>query len=132
VSAFNDRLAKDAYTNRATELACLIREFGRYRHLHDVPEAVVSQATRRGIVHRGNKLMLQTKDDYKKETGLKSPNEFDAYMMCLGIARDRLGIAPGGTDVKPSGPIEAGLDEPFSLLDIAAYNNLSTSYANRG
>ena len=131
VSAFNTRLAKDVYTDTATELACLIKEFGRYRQLKDVPDAVISQATRREILRRkGGKFALQTKDEYKKVTGLKSPNEFDAFIMCLGVARERLNVMPGGSEMVPLGPVEATLDDPWTPSDIAKYNNLETDYTS--
>jgi hypothetical protein len=128
VSAFNTRLAKDVYSDTATELACLIKEFGKYRQLRDVPEVVISQATRRELRRKGGKLALQTKDDYRKETGLKSPNEFDAFIMCLGVARERLNVAPGGTEMLPEGPVEATLDLPWAPSDLDQYHNLATTY----
>ena len=131
VSAFNSRLAKDVYSDAATELACLIREYGNYRQLRDVPESVVSQAVRRELRRKSGRIALQTKDDYRKATGLKSPNEFDAYIMCLGVARERLNLAPGGSEAKPEGPIEAGLDGPWEPEGLADFNNLSTTYESR-
>ena len=108
VSHFDTRLCSDRYADQVTELVYLFREYGQYRQILQVPEVTLSQITRREVIRHGGRLKLLSKDDYRKATGLGSPNEMDSAAVALGVVRDSLGLAPGATEFSLNGPIESG------------------------
>jgi len=133
VSARNEQTGAERYSDQVTESVFLIREYGQYRNLRNVPAAVLKQVTSREVKRRGGRLALVDKATYRKTTGAGSPNEMDAYAILLRVARLRLGLAPGSTVWTPWGPPDrttyAGPEPAAWRPEVAAYlNNLSTSY----
>lgn len=105
VSAHKPDLACDTYSNLATEIVFLFREFGQYGQLWNVPYPVLEQLTSRQVDRVGGKLRLASKELYKKQTGRGSPDELDAAAMCLYIARHRVGLVPGSSEINVGGPV---------------------------
>lgn len=109
LSTTNSTPANERCRNLITELYMLGAEFVRARQLRGLGTAAAQHWTQRrfrkeGIVGR----MLETKRDFKKRTGLRSPDEGDAAAMVCALARDKFGFLPGGAPGVVSGASVAG------------------------
>ena len=68
-------------------------------------------------------LAQETKGDFKKRTGLSSPDEGDSVAMLCLLVRDRLGFVPG------SAPGAVASSSPFSGVPlITGYRPLKSTY----
>ena len=110
ISKYDQTPAKNAYADRATELAFSLRQYASYGQIAGLPDAALRQFTSR-LVQRprraSGKRTLQSKDEYKKATGRGSPGEMDVALMALAVVRDRLLIVPGANEFEPQGPTVA-------------------------
>ncbi len=87
----------DRYADKATELWVLCSEFVRARQIRGMDNEAAKYMTSRRFVRRKNnaKTALETKREFKKRTGGRSPDEGDVAAMLCGLARDVLGFNPG-------------------------------------
>lgn len=133
VSAFSSELANARYVDRSTELGFLFRMYGQYHQIRNVGPKTLRQVTSRETLHRGGKLALVDKRTFKKKTGQRSPDEMDAGGMALGVVRYVIGLAPGSSDISPTGPIEAVVNPGPGVDDATAaeYNNLESDYSDK-
>lgn len=97
ISAVNPTPASDRCKNLATEMYMVAAEFVRSRQLKGLGEKAARHWTgrrfRKGLA-AGRQ--LETKSDFKKRTGMRSPDEGDAAAMVCMLARDNFGFLPGG------------------------------------
>jgi len=98
ISSLAQDSAKDRYRNVISEAWALLAEFVRFGQIRNLPLEVVEQVTKRMYrnVVASKLKALETKTEYKKRTGLGSPDAADAAAMLCLVARDRLGFVPGG------------------------------------
>lgn len=104
LSAINPAPASERCKNLITELYMLGAEFVRSRQLRGLGDKAAQHWTQRrfkrdGVVGR----ILETKREYKKRTGLRSPDEGDAAAMVCALARDKFGFLPGGVPASVAG-----------------------------
>lgn len=125
VSAYIKTPARDRYSDKATELVFLYREYGQYRQVQNVGIKAIRQLTSRETMRRGGKLAIVDKRKFKKDTGQRSPDAMDAGALALGVVRYVLGLCPGASDISPLGPVEAVVNPgaQFDPAVVALYNN---------
>jgi hypothetical protein len=85
--------------NMVTEAWMILAEFVRHGQVRGLSVDDVRQLTQR-LFRRGEAAAtaraLETKREFKKRTGMASPDEADAASMIALLARDRFGFTPGG------------------------------------
>jgi hypothetical protein len=112
ISMANTTASNLRFKNSMTELWALLAEFVRHSQLRGLDAATVKQLTQRrfrrlvATTLRG----LESKGEFKKRTGNRSPDEADCAAMLCGLARDKYGFIPGGapTVVMDSYPTAGG------------------------
>lgn len=129
VSVVNPTLASKKYRNMITFLYYAVREYCERGQIRGLPADAARQLCLRRVSSKLQVLQLESKAEHKKRLRGKSPDEGDAAVMCAGVARLVLGLAPGATEWTPAG--EAAPDVWDDSLDGLAdkYNNMPTSYA---
>lgn len=89
--------AKDRYKNRASELFFIGKQYLLGRQIYNVPPVVIKQLTNRGYEMskglKGMMLAVEPKGRFKARFG-GSPDEQDAFLMLIEMARSRHGFIP--------------------------------------
>lgn len=87
----------DRYADKVTELWTMMGEFVRSRQIRTLDPDAAKYFTSRRLTRRKAtaKTCLESKKEFKKRTGGRSPDEADAWAMLVGLARDVLGFNPG-------------------------------------
>lgn len=92
--------AKEKYENKATELWHIARKFVPNKQLTGITSKMAEQMTQRRTISKGRKIALESKKDFKLRTGKRSPDDADAGLGCLEVARQRFGFVPSDTPLK--------------------------------
>lgn len=132
-SRTDDTPAKQRFGNQATELWMHVAELVRNDHIRGLPKAACKQLCQRVFKRAVASTVLQrleSKADFKKRTGLNSPDEADAAALCVRAARVRYGLLPGCESLsvdpaRPQGP--TGMAELKQKLNRAFSNNYLAS-----
>lgn len=127
VSSVNPALASEKYRNVVTWLYYAVLEFAQRGQIRGLFPEACDQFCRRRLGEKQRPLTLETKKDFKKRTNGGSPDEADACAIAVGLARERLGLMPGSSDIFPSG--YAVMSTAFDNMTLAKrYNSLYTTY----
>lgn len=96
----------DRYADKITELWVLFGEFVRARQIRGLDADAARYFTSRRITRRKQtaKNCIESKKEFKKRTGGRSPDEADAWAMAVGLVRDLLGFNPGKAPERFSAP----------------------------
>jgi hypothetical protein len=128
VSMTNPQLASERYKNRVTWLYYLIQELAQRGQIRGLPENAVEQFCLRRLGAKQKPLTLESKREYKKRTSSTSPDEADACALMAGLARERLGLMPGSSELFPGGMVFPSHSEQVDLSFVRKINNLSSRY----
>ena len=126
VSVYNKALGTEWYADRTTELAYTIREYAQYGQIRQFPELALREITKRRVLPKRPR-RLEAKADFKKHTGLRSPDHMDACGLVCAIVRERLGVAPGASILRPGGERTVAGADPGK---IQAINNIAVDPDN--
>jgi hypothetical protein len=129
VSMADSTPASKRYGNKGTEIWAALAELGRYGQVRQLSLEAAAQLTRRRFSPRRHPKILETKAEFKKRTGLGSPDEADGAALCAAVARFTLGVRPGASMLEPQ-----GRPPPNTVIDMArirAVNSIKSSYAPR-
>lgn len=123
----------ERYANLVTELWVLFASFVRSRNVRNINVEAARQFTMRRLVRKakGAKVTLETKREFKKRTGGRSPDEADSAAMVAGICRDVLGFLPGKFPERFHQPISK-LEDPYTGKPFPQRLRLKSSYGSLG
>ncbi len=116
--------------NMGTEIWSALAEFGRYGQIRGLSKVASSQLTRRRLSAKRFPKILETKAEFKKRSGLGSPDEADAAALCMAVARFVLGVRPGASMLEPQGR-SLPVASPMNMDRARALNNLRSTYSIR-
>lgn len=127
VSVANAELASHRFRDVATWMYYTLVEYAQYGQIKGMPNEALKQICGRRIKPGSRPLKLETKADYKKRVHGKSPDEGDACVILAALLRERLGVAPGSTELVPQGvtvPISNDADRSYidAVNDIDNYS----------
>jgi len=128
VSVYNANPADMWYADRTTELAFSIREYAQYGQIRRFPKEALREITRRVVLPKRPR-RLEPKKDFKKSTGLRSPDYMDACGLACAVAREVLGLAPGASVYQPLGE-QSNLTGGMTQDRMMAINNISLEVNN--
>ena len=101
-SSFRDRrTAREVFQNRVTEIWFAGVEFVQSSQIKGLPSQVCAELVERRKKKQGNIIShncVESKDEMKKRTGGKSPDNADAFLILLELARERLNFLPAGME----------------------------------
>ena len=95
VSISDERIAKKAFANKATEVWFFLRSLAEHGQLKGVSTKIISQLVSRKYSTTGGRDRLEEKKDYKKRLGGASPDESDSLAVGGEVARQRMGFVAG-------------------------------------
>lgn len=127
VSAVNPMPSSQRYKNMVTWLYYSVLEFAQRGQIRGLFDEACDQFCNRRLGHKQKPLTLESKKDYKRRLNVGSPDEADACAIAVGLARERLGLMPGSSDVFPQG-MAFPVAEYNNTVLAKKLNNLSSSY----
>lgn len=127
VSAVNPMPSSQRYKNMVTWLYYSVLEFAQRGQIRGLFDEACDQFCNRRLGHKQKPLTLESKKDYKRRLNVGSPDEADACAIAVGLARERLGLMPGSSDVFPQG-MAFPVAEYNNTMLAKRLNNLSSSY----
>lgn len=97
ISIKDDRVGKDLYLNRATELWRSLHAFAEHGQLRGIsdPQILKELTLRKYNLRARGKEMIESKGDFKKRIGGKSPDRADSLAIGLSVAIRRMGAIAG-------------------------------------
>jgi hypothetical protein len=97
VSLHDERVGKDAYDNKATEMWQQAHSFAEHGQLKGISDpAILKELTgRRYNLTKRGKQSIESKAKFKERTGGKSPDRADSLVIGLEVARQRMGAIAG-------------------------------------
>jgi hypothetical protein len=125
ISAINPEPAFKRVANQTTEIAVLLAELVRSGQVRDIPEKTQAQLTSRTFVLGKRPQRLEAKADYKKRTGIGSPDEGDASCLCALAARQSAGLFPGKNI--PQKPWVGSPSAPVKEVDLSSGYQMGSS-----
>ena len=132
VSTVNFESAAKRYKNTVTWLWFTLAEYGRFGQIRALPAPAQQQFCQRRMLPKLRPSCLESKKDLKKRTAGASPDEGDACALVAGLARLRLGMMPGATELSAGPVIGAGYVQEDAGFEAVArkFNNLQSSYSS--
>jgi hypothetical protein len=131
ISSVNPLSSREKYKNMVTWLYYSVLEFAQRGQIKGLFDEACDQFCSRRLGEKQKPLTLETKKDYKKRLNASSPDEADACAIAVGLARERLGMMPGASELFPQG-MAFPMSEYNNFNLAQKLNNLSTSYLTRG
>ena len=106
VSEFDSTLCRDKYADRVTEMWYSFARFVRYEQIRNLTDkrAIGQFSVRIRDVNAGRKTKILSKKKMKAFKG-ESPDEADAIVLALDVARQLMGIRAGSSTFAPGGPV---------------------------
>jgi len=98
ISREDPRPAKDVYHNRVTELWYDVRQFAIAGQISGMSDDACREACSRLVLQKNNKIAIETKEDMRGRTS-QSPDIFDAHVILVAMAIDRLQMRPGSSQL---------------------------------
>jgi len=89
VSSTDKRKGKDRFANRVSELWYIGKEFMAAGQIRGLDPATMIELCARTYSDRGNKVVVEPKDEMKKRTSGRSPDRADAWVGLIEVARRR-------------------------------------------
>lgn len=129
VSSVNPASATGKYKNMVTWLYYSVLEFAQRGQVRGLFPEACDQFCNRRLGHKQRPLTLESKKDYKRRLNAGSPDEADACAIAIGLARERLGLMPGSSDLFPQG-VAFPMTEYQNFGLAKKYNNLMSSYSS--
>jgi len=126
VSSTNLKPANRVYGNLVSELWGVLAEYVRFGHCRRLNGVAAQELTTRKFDLRRNPKVLETKREYKKRSGRRSPDHGDACALCGAVLRFVLGVRPGASMIEPWGFTAA--PAAVNYARIKEINNLKSSY----
>lgn len=127
ISAVNPLSSRDKYKNMVTWLYYSVLEFAQRGQVRGLFDEACDQFCNRRLGEKQKPLTLESKKDYKRRLNVGSPDEADACAIAVGLARERLGLMPGSSELFPQG-LAFPMAEYNNTLLMKKLNNLNTSY----
>ena len=97
VSLSDERVGKDVYVNKAAELWRRLHAFAEHGQLKGVddPQLLKELTMRKFTIKARGREAIESKKDFKKRTGGKSPDRVDSLAVGLDVACERMGAIAG-------------------------------------
>lgn len=114
----DERIARDVYHNKVTELWYQFREFGLHDQIFGLSDEAVIELCSRLLDNSKARLAVESKDEMRLRSGV-SPNIADAACIGLEVAAMLYGAKPGSTRPLSDMPEnEAMSDEQYREFDL--------------
>ncbi len=123
----SQRVCRDEYKDRPTELWMAFAAFVKTGHLRNIPMEVVNQMGCRDVIENQKPMQIEPKDSkYKSKLGGRSPDEADAASMVVDLLRRRFGVVPTGTERSLKVPgMSQSWDDAVSAMHIGGSGRIS-------
>ena len=92
---FAEKSNTDEYDDIVTEMYFNVKDLVEHRHIQveDEGDLFAELSNRKYKFTNRGKIRIESKDDYKKRTGSGSPNEADAFVLCIwGLSYGNIGF----------------------------------------